>query len=152
MAPGPSPGRAERMAWHPVAVTQENSSPPTSSPQISSTDEATIDAVAVRDLVDVPAVEVVMTLAVHLMTAAAVRCGLADDPEASHQVDLAEARILITALAGLVMAATPDLGAMHAAPLKDGLSALQRAFRDASPIPDAPGDGPGERLTGSRRG
>ena len=79
------------MAWHPVAVTQENSSPPTSSPQISSTDEATIDAVAVRDLVDVPAVEVVMTLAVHLMTAAAVRCGLADDPEASHQVDLAEA-------------------------------------------------------------
>lgn len=124
-------------------MTEANSSPEPSS---------TLDAQAQRDLVDVPAVEVVLTLAVHLMTAAAIRCGLADDPEAVDQVDLAEARILITALAGLVAAASPDLGSMHAAPLKDGLSALQRAFRDASPIPDAPGEGPGERSSGSRRG
>jgi hypothetical protein len=58
-----------------------------------------------------------------------------------------EARKLISALAGLVTAARPDLG-VHAAPLRDGLQALQRAFREASTEPDAPGDGPGERLTG----
>ena len=101
-----------------------------------------------RDLADVPAVEVVTTLAVHLMTAAAVRCGLADDPDAPAQVDLAEARILIEALAGLVITAAPWLGTQHAAPLRDGLTALQRAFREASTLPDVPGEGPGERLTG----
>ncbi len=52
-----------------------------------------------------------------------------------------------TALAGLVTAARPDLG-VHAAPLRDGLQALQKAFREASPYPDAAGDGPGEKLTG----
>lgn len=102
---------------------------------------------AVRDLAEVPAVEVVSTLAVHLMTAAAIRCGLGDGPDAAAQIDLAEARILITALAGLVGAAAPYLGSQHAAPLRDGLAALQRAFREASPIPDAPGEGPGERLS-----
>ena len=103
-----------------------------------------------RDLADVPAVEVVSTLAVHLMTAAAIRCGLGEGPNADEEVDLAEARILITALAGLVNAAAPDLGSQHAAPLRDGLAALQRAFREASPIPDPPGEGPGERLTQRR--
>ena len=102
---------------------------------------------AARDLADVPAVEVVSTLAVHLMTAAAIRCGLGESPRAEEEVDLAEARILITALAGLVTAAAPDIGSQHAAPLRDGLSALQRAFREASPIPDPPGEGPGERLS-----
>lgn len=105
------------------------------------------DSAAARDLADVPAVEVVSTLAVHLMTAAAIRCGLGEGPGAEEEVDLAEARILITALAGLVTAAAPDIGSQHAAPLRDGLSALQRAFREASPIPDPPGEGPGERLT-----
>lgn len=103
---------------------------------------------AVRDLAEVPAVEVVSTLAVHLMTAAAIRCGLGEGPDAAEDIDLAEARILINALAGLVVASAPDLGSQHAAPLRDGLSTLQRAFREASPIPDAPGNGPGERLTG----
>lgn len=106
---------------------------------------------AVRDLSDVPAAEVVTTLAVHLMTAAAIRCGLADDPEAAAQLDLAEARILITALAGLVTAAAGDLGPQHAAPLRDGLQSLQRAFAEASLIPDPPGQGPGESLTGPVR-
>ncbi|MGI9197595.1 MAG: DUF1844 domain-containing protein [Candidatus Nanopelagicales bacterium] len=101
-----------------------------------------------RDLAEVPAAEVVTTLAVHLMSAAAIRCGLGDGPDAEAEVDLAEARILITALAGLVTAAAPDLGSMHAAPLRDGLQSLQRAFRESSPIPDPPGEGPGERLTG----
>lgn len=103
---------------------------------------------AERDLADVPAAEIVTTLAVHLMSAAAIRCGLGDGPQAHAETDLAEARILITALAGLVTAAAPDLGSMHAAPLRDGLATLQRAFREASPYPDAPGEGPGERLTG----
>lgn len=107
----------------------------------------TPDAAAARDLAEVPAVEVVTTLAVHLMTAAAIRCGLGEGPEAAEEIDLAEARILITALAGLVTASAPDLGSQHAAPLRDGLAALQRAFREASPIPDPPGEGPGERLT-----
>ena len=99
----------------------------------------------IPDIGDVPAVEVVVTVAVHLMTAAAVACGLGEDEE---EPDLAEARILISALAGLVTAAAPSLGSMHAAPLRDGLQALQRAFREASPIPDPPGMGPGEDLTG----
>ncbi len=97
-----------------------------------------------RDLADVPAAEVVAATAVHLMSAAAVKCGL-DNPA---HTDLDEARKLITALAGLVTAARPDLG-LHAAPLLDGLQALQRAFREASKVPDEPGDGPGERLTGA---
>jgi len=105
------------------------------------------DADAARDLAEVPAVEVVSTLAVHLMTAAAIRCGLGDSHDAAAEVDLAEARILINALAGLITAAAPDLGSQHAAPLRDGLATLQRAFREASPIPDPPGQGPGEGLT-----
>jgi hypothetical protein len=105
-------------------------------------------AAAARDIAEVPAVEVITTAAVHLMSAAAVKCGLAEDAEAQGHRDLAEARVLIQALAGLVTATAPDLGGAHAAPLRDGLKALQLAFREASPFPDAPGDGPGERLTG----
>lgn len=82
--------------------------------------------------------------AVHLMSAAAVKCGLGEEGTAS--LDLDEARKLITALAGLVTAARTDLG-VHAAPLLDGLQALQAAFREASATPDDPGEGPGERLT-----
>jgi len=48
----------------------------------------------------------------------------------------------------LVTASAPDLGSMHAAPLRDGLTTVQRAFREASSIPDPPGEGPGERWTG----
>lgn len=105
---------------------------------------------AALDLADVPAVEVVLTVAMHLMSAAAVACGLAeDDPDRpAPPPDLAEARILISSLAGLVTAAAPQIGSMHAAPLRDGLQALQRAFREASTIPDPPGMGPGEDLTG----
>lgn len=100
---------------------------------------------AALDISEVPAIEVVLTVSLHLMSAAAVACGLAEDGEGS---DLAEARILINALAGLVTAAAPDLGAVHAAPLRDGLQSLQRAFRERSAIPDPPGMGPGEALTG----
>ncbi|MGI8536548.1 MAG: DUF1844 domain-containing protein [Mycobacteriales bacterium] len=100
---------------------------------------------AARDLADVPAAEVIASAAVHLMSAAAVKCGLAEEGPAA--LDLDEARKLIIALAGLVTAARPDLG-VHAAPLRDGLQSLQRAFREASLLPDEPGQGPGEKLTG----
>lgn len=104
--------------------------------------------VAARDIAEVPAIEVVMTVALHLMSAAAVRCGLGEGPQAQAEKDLAEARILITSLAGLVTAAAPDLGSLHAATLRDGLRTLQLAFLEASEHPDPPGEGPGERLTG----
>ena len=105
---------------------------------------AAVDAMAM-DIADIPAVEVILTVSMHLMSAAAVACGLSED---GHEPDLAEARILINALAGLVTAAAPEIGSMHAAPLRDGLTALQRAFREASAIQDPPGMGPGEKLTG----
>ncbi|WP_104081233.1 DUF1844 domain-containing protein [Cryobacterium sp. Y11] len=103
-------------------------------------------AQATRDIADVAAVEIITTAAVHLMSAAAVKCGLADDPDA--QIDLDEARKLITALTGLVTAAAPDISSIHAGSLRDGLRSLQLAFREASAIPDAIGEGPGEKLTG----
>jgi hypothetical protein len=102
----------------------------------------------IRDIAEVPAVEFITTGAVHLMSAAAVKVGLADDPNAEDLKDLDEARKLITALAGLVSAAAPEIGSQHAGPLRDGLRSLQLAFREASLIPDAPGKGPGEKFTG----
>ena len=99
----------------------------------------------VRDIAEVPAVEVITTTAVHLMSAAAVQCGLGEDGRAA---DLDEARKLINALAGLLTAAAADLGDHHARPLRDGLRSLQLAFREASVIKDAPGQGPGEKYTG----
>ena len=101
---------------------------------------------ATRDIAEVPAVEVITTAAVHLMSAAAVKVGLADDPEA--QTDVDEARKLINALAGLITAGAPEISDMHARSLRDGLRSLQLAFREASPIPDAIGQGPGEKWTG----
>ena len=99
---------------------------------------------ATRDIAEVPAVEVITAAAVHLMSAAAVKVGLAEDVEP----DLDEARKLLTVLAALVTAAAPEIGGQHAAPLRDGLKSLQLAFREASIVPDAPGQGPGERWTG----
>ena len=98
-----------------------------------------------RDLADVPAVEVIGTVTVHLMSAAAVKLGLAENGEAD--LDLDEARKLITALAGLITASAEYLGP-HAGPLRDGLQAVQRAFREGSAVPDEPGQGPGEKYTG----
>ncbi|WP_421741827.1 DUF1844 domain-containing protein [Cellulomonas sp.] len=112
----------------------------------------TSEAEAVRDIADVAAVEVITTAAVHLMSAAAVKCGLSpntDEAQGRDYLDLDEARKLITALAALVTASAPDIGNQHARSLRDGLRSLQLAFREASPFPDAPGEGPGEKFTGS---
>jgi hypothetical protein len=100
----------------------------------------------IRDIGDVPAVEVINTVAVHLLSAAAVQCGLADEPDA--KADLDEARKLIDSLAGLVTAAAPHLGDHHARALRDGLRSVQLAFREASTVQDPIGAGPGEKYTG----
>ncbi|KQQ92516.1 ATPase [Leifsonia sp. Leaf325] len=118
-----------------------------SSEHVSPYDDAEDASIgATRDIAEVPAVEVITTAAVHLMSAAAVKCGLADDPES--QMDLDEARKLITALAGLITAGAPEISDMHARSLRDGLRSLQLAFREASSIPDPIGKGPGEKWTG----
>ena len=102
----------------------------------------------VRELADIPAVEVITRSAVMLMSAAAEKLGLsADDPDDSPHRDLDEARRLITALAGLVKASAEYLGP-HAGPVRDGLKSLQLAFREASAVPDEPGEAPGEKYTG----
>ncbi|MCA2211071.1 MULTISPECIES: DUF1844 domain-containing protein [Nocardia] len=102
----------------------------------------------VRDLADIPAVEVISRAAVMLMSSAAEKLGLAEEnPNTGANVDLDEARRVITALAGLVTSSVEYLGP-HAGPIREGLQALQRAFREASSVPDAPGAGPGEKYTG----
>ena len=113
-----------------------------------SSEHSTDAGQATRDIGDVPAVEVVTTVAVHLMTAAAVKLGLAEDEQVNPRRDLDQARTLITVLAGLITSAAPLIGSHHAGPLRDGLRTLQLAFREASVVPDAPGEGPGEKLTG----
>jgi Domain of unknown function (DUF1844) len=101
-----------------------------------------------RELAEIPAVEVITRSAVMLMSAAAEKLGLsAPDPDDSPYRDLDEARRLITALAGLVTASVEYLGP-HAGPLRDGLKSLQLAFRESSPAPEEPGQGPGEKYTG----
>lgn len=122
------------------------------------TDDPRISAAApdsedqqVRDLAEIPAVEVITRAAVMLMSAAAEKIGLSDpDPDDSPHRDLDEARRLITALAGLVTASAEYLG-VHAGPIRDGLKSLQLAFREASAAPDEPGQGPGEKYTGPVR-
>ncbi|GGV67908.1 hypothetical protein GCM10010512_11410 [Streptomyces thermoviolaceus subsp. thermoviolaceus] len=103
-------------------------------------------AAMTRDIAEVPAVEVIVTVAVNLMSAAAVKLGLTEEGDVHKDLD--EARKLVTALAGLLDAAAPEISTFHAAPLRDGLKSLQLAFREASLVPDEPGQGPGEKYTG----
>ncbi|MDF3280084.1 DUF1844 domain-containing protein [Gordonia sp. N1V] len=118
------------------------SGPTESNPSIADGDN-------VRDLADIPAIEVITKAIVMLMSASAEKLGLAEGA-AESDVDLDEARRLIHALAGLVDASRADLG-IHAAPIRDGLKQLQLAFREASAYPDEPGEGPGEKYTGPVR-
>jgi len=131
-------------------TSSESTPPPADAAEAADATAASASAASAddlaRDIADVPAVEVITTVAVHLMSAAAVNLGLAEDGE-QHK-DLDEARKLITALAGLVTAGAPEISNFHAAPLRDGLRSLQLAFREASLVPDAPGAGPGEKYTG----
>ncbi|OCG73823.1 DUF1844 domain-containing protein [Microbacterium sediminis] len=112
-------------------------------------EQAAEAAGAARDIADVPAVEVIASACIHLMSAAAVKLGLGEEENAEELTDLDEARKLINALAGLVTAAAPEISDSHARPIRDGLRSLQLRFREISTIPDAPGKGPGEKFTGS---
>jgi hypothetical protein len=123
-----------------------DATPPPEQPKPENEGQAPDFDTMTRDIADVPAVEVITTVAVHLMSAAAVNLGLAE--EGTDHKDLDEARKLITALAGLVTASATEVGSYHASPLRDGLKSLQLAFREASVVPDEPGQGPGEKFTG----
>ena len=117
---------------------------PDAEPRPGSDDRNDGELADIRDLVDIPAVEVISRAAVLLMSAAAEQLGLASaDPDRPVHRDLDQARTLITALAGLVKASAADLGP-HAAAFRDGLAGLQGAFREYSIHPDEPGRGPGE--------
>ena len=105
------------------------------------------DVIAAHNLASLSAVEILGAHIADLMTAAAVKLGLYEGGEQDR--DLADARILITSLAGLLDAAGPLVGSQHATILRDGLRTLQLAFREASTVPDEPGDGPGETYTGA---
>jgi len=118
-------------------------------PTAPTTEPATESITAARDLAALSAVEILGLHAADLMTASAVKLGLFEGGEADR--DLAEARILIDAVAGLVNAAAPNLGHHHSAVLRDGVASLAAAFRELSPNPDAPGTGPGENPMGAGR-
>jgi hypothetical protein len=105
----------------------------------------TQSANAARDLQSLSAVEIIGAHCADLMTAAAVKLGLYEGTEADR--DLAEARILIEGLAGLINSSAPYLGGHHVAPMRDGLKTLQASFRESSSIPDLPGQGPGESVS-----
>lgn len=115
------------------------------------TDQPDIPEPDVRDLADIPAIEVISRAAVMLMSSAAEKIGLAaPDPDSSEHRDLDEARRLIEAYAGLLDGCGHSLGP-HRGPMMDGLRTLQLAFREASAAPDDPGRGPGEKYTGPLR-
>ena len=129
----------------------EHSTPAAASPAPQQQDASADDSLAgeaLRDISEVASVEIITTACVHLMSAAAVKLGLAEDEETGQYQDLAEARKLINALAGLVTAAAPEIGNEHARSLRDGLRSLQLAFAEALPFPDDPGQAPGEKWTG----
>ncbi|MFF9897273.1 DUF1844 domain-containing protein [Streptomyces longispororuber] len=130
----------------PAAPFPDPSAAPAASASAASTPGSPDFDAMTRDIADVPAVEVITTVAVHLMSAAAVNLGLAEEGEAHKDLD--EARKLIQALAGLLDASATEVSSFHAAPLRDGLKSLQLAFREASVVPDEPGQGPGEKYTG----
>ncbi len=126
-------------------TTHENRDAPQATGHPETTENPDFAAMT-RDIAEVPAVEVIVTVAVNLMSAAAVKLGLTD--EGDKHKDLDEARKLVHALAGLLDASTTEISSFHAAPLRDGLKSLQLAFREASLVPDQPGQGPGEKYTG----
>jgi hypothetical protein len=49
----------------------------------------------------------------------------------------------------LITGAAAYMGDQHARILRNALREVQLAFREASPIKDAPGEGPGEKFTGA---
>jgi hypothetical protein len=99
----------------------------------------------INDIADVPAVEIIARYTIELLNVAAIHCGLAEN---GRPADLDEARKLIEATAGMITASASYMGDQHARILRNALREVQLAFREASPFPDAPGAGPGEKFTG----
>ena len=102
-----------------------------------------LDDVPPQGLSDVPAADILTKVATLLMSTSAEKLGLTDG--GAPNLDPAQARPLITALAGLLAAAGADLGEQRAT-LVDGLHTLQSAYREAAAHPEEPGHGPGEEL------
>ncbi len=117
-------------------------------PQVTQDETAAAGGEA-RDIAEVPAVELINTVAVHLLSAAAVKVGLADDRRS--RPTSTRRRKLITALAGLVTAAATEIGDHHARPLRDGLRSVQLAFREAVEHPGRAGQGAGREVHGPRQ-
>src|SRR5690606_42046797 len=92
-------------------VREPEPSPP-QNPSRSSAGEPLADNQSnVRDLGDVPSIEVISRAAVMLMSAAAEKLGLAhEDPHTAPKRDLDEARRLIAELDRLVTASAAELG------------------------------------------
>lgn len=96
-----------------------------------------------RNLAEISAIEIISQADILLMSAAAEKLGLSEaNPK---NVDLDEARKLISALAGLLNGSREFLGP-HARPMLEGLTSLQKAFQEISTFPDEPGKGPGEKF------
>src|SRR5690606_4036596 len=107
-------------------------------------DSPDFDAMA-RDIAEVPAVEVIVTAAVNLMSAAAVKLGLTEEGDRHNLLDALP--MPVHAVGCRLDAPTTAIRSFPAAPLRGGLKSLQLAFREASPVPDEPGQGPGEKYT-----
>ena len=99
----------------------------------------------ITDIADIPATEIIARYCIELLNVATVHCGLAEN---GRPADLDEARKLIDACAAMVTATAGYMGDQHARLLREALRQVQLAFREASPMPDAPGFGPGEKFTG----
>lgn len=99
----------------------------------------------ITDIADVPAVEIIARYSIELLNVAAIHCGLAEN---GRPADLDEARKLINAAAGMITGSAAYMGDQHARILRNALRELQLAFREASVVKDAPGEGPGEKFTG----
>src|SRR5690606_4107173 len=132
-----------RSIYEDSTVTPSTPSPqPPAQPGASAADAA-------RDLADVSAAQPITTVGVHLLSAAALRCGLAEEgPELE---DRGEGRIIVNARAGLVTAAGPELGGPHARARRGGLRSVPLACRGASSVTDAPGGGRGAGYPGAVR-
>jgi hypothetical protein len=140
--PAPTPASTGN-AEEPIGIpAREVAGHPTSAIPLPEHGLATLDR-PISELVSVPAADAISAAATVLIRAAAERLGL--EPGEEPDLDLDEARALITALAGLLSASREQLGE-DAEPLVAGLRTLQNAFREASARPDPPGEGPGEHL------
>jgi hypothetical protein len=112
-------------------VLGDPSDDPTDDPTGGPTADLTADLTgpALRDIADVPAIEVITTTALHLMSAAAVKCGLgADEADARHQ-DLDEVEVRLLCQTKRVLDA-------HDADLL-AVGANQAHFRDPDALVDA---------------